>query len=116
MNLRNAFRSPLMWVALAVVLMLVGSNALSSSSAPKKIDTWQMVQTITEGRAKSVVLVDRDQKVTAELTDGSKVRADFIDGQGLTLISALDTAQANGKLPGLLYGPDTRQRPRDAVW
>ena len=112
MNLRNAFRSPLMWVALAVVLMLVGSNALSSSSAPKKIDTWQMVQTITEGRAKSVVLVDRDQKVTAELTDGSKVRADFIDGQGLTLISALDTAQANGKLPG---GYDVVV-PRESFW
>ena len=56
MNIRNVFRSPLMWVALAVTVMLLGSNALSSISGPKKVDTWQLVADITEGRAKAVVL------------------------------------------------------------
>ena len=100
MNIKNIFRSPLLWIALAISVMLLGSNALSGANAPKKVDTWELINDIQQGRAKSVVLVDRDQTITATLTDDSKIVTDYIDGQGTQLVTLLSDQKSAGKLPG----------------
>lgn len=100
MKIKNLFRSPLMWIAIAIGVMLVGSNALSSSSSTKKVDTWKTIENIQQGRAKSVTLVDKDQTIQTTLTDGSKIVSDFIAGQGTDLVTLLDKTKADGGLPG----------------
>ena len=99
MRAKSMFRSPITWIALAIVVMLTGSNALSASGAPTKVDTWKIVNDISAGRAKSVVLVDRDQTIRVTLTDGSKETADFLAGQGNDLIGLVKQTQEAGKLP-----------------
>ncbi len=100
MKIKSIYRSPLSWILLAVGVMLIGSNLLSSSGSVKKVDTWQIVDDVQQGRAKSVILVDRDQTIQATLTDGSKLTSDYITGQGTDLVTMLKEQKAAGKLPG----------------
>ena len=100
MGIKKVLRSPVFWIALAVIALLLGSNAFSSSSKGTKVDTWKVVNDIQNGRAKSVILVDKDQIVRVTLTDGSKETADFITGQGTDLVKLLKSAKDAGNLPG----------------
>ena len=72
---------------------------ISSAGAPKHVDTWKIIEDISAGRAKSVVLVDKDQTVQVTLTDDSKEIADFITGQGTELTTLLKAEKDKGNLP-----------------
>lgn len=99
MKLKSVFRSPLIWILFAVMALLIGSNAATGSSASEKVDTWEIVDDIQQGRAKSVTLVDKDQLINVTLTDGTKVTANYISGQGTDLIDLLKAEKAAGNLP-----------------
>ncbi|MEJ6494002.1 MAG: ATP-dependent zinc metalloprotease FtsH [Actinomycetes bacterium] len=99
MKLKSFFRSPLIWILLAVMALLIGSNAATGSSAAEKVDTWKIVDDIQQGRAKSVTLVDKDQLINVTLTDGTKVTANYISGQGTDLIDLLKVEKAAGNIP-----------------
>lgn len=99
MKLKSVFRSPLIWILFAVMALLIGSNAATGSSASEKVDTWKIVDDIQQGRAKSVTLVDKDQLINVTLTDGTKVTANYISGQGTDLIDLLKAEKAAGNLP-----------------
>jgi len=100
MKIKNLLRSPFVWIAVALIALLIGSNALSSSDSAKKVDTSKIISDITHNRAKSAVLVDKDQSITLTLTDGSKEVASFIQGQGTDLVDLL-RAQVDAKgMPG----------------
>jgi len=100
MNIKQILRSPFIWIALAVAVLLVGTNTLSGNSNIKKVDTWKIVDDINHSRAKSVTLIDKDQVIKAVLTDGSQESASYINGQGADLAKALNSAKTAGKLPG----------------
>ena len=100
MGIKKIFRSPAFWIALAVVALLVGSNVLSGGSKGKTVDTWKIVDDISQGRAKSVTLVDKDQTIQVVLTNGTKESASFIAGQGPDLANLLHKTKASGGLPG----------------
>jgi cell division protease FtsH len=99
MKLKSVLRSPLIWILLAVMALLIGSNAATGSTASEKVDTWKIVDDIQQGRAKSVTLVDKDQLINVTLTDGTKVTANYISGQGTDLIDLLKTEKAAGNIP-----------------
>jgi cell division protease FtsH len=100
MKIKNLLRSPFVWIAIALTALLIGSNALSASDNAKKVDTSKIISDITHNRAKSAVLVDKDQTITLTLTDDSKEVASFIQGQGTDLVDLL-RAQVDAKgLPG----------------
>jgi len=99
MKLKSVFRSPLIWILLAVMALLIGSNAATGSSASEKVDTWKIVDDIQQGRAKSVTLVDKDQLINVTLTDGTKVTANYISGQGTDLINLLKAEKSAGNIP-----------------
>jgi len=100
MKIKNLLRSPFVWIFVALTALLIGSNALSASDDAKKVDTSKIISDITHSRAKSAVLVDKDQTITLTLTDGSKEVASFIQGQGTDLVDLL-RAQVDAKgLPG----------------
>lgn len=99
MKLKSFFKSPLIWILLAVMALLIGSNAATAGSAVEKVDTWKIVDDIQQGRAKSVTLVDKDQLINVTLTDGTKVTANYIAGQGTDLIDLLKAEKAAGNIP-----------------
>ena len=99
MKLKSVLRSPLIWILLAVMALLIGSNAATGSTASEKVDTWKIVDDIQQGRAKSVTLVDKDQLINVTLTDGTKVTANYISGQGTDLIDLLKAEKAAGNIP-----------------
>ena len=92
-------RSPLTWIVLAVMALLIGSSTVTGSGSTEKVDTWKIVDDIQQGRAKSVTLVDNDQLINVTLTDGSKLTANYIAGQGTDLIDLLKSEKTKGNLP-----------------
>ena len=108
MNFKKILRSPFIWILLAVTALLIGSNTLSSSDSAKKVDTWKVISDISNGRAKSAVLVDKDQTITVTLTDGSKEIASFIQGQGTDLVDLLKTEALPGGFNVVV--------PRESFW
>ena len=100
MDAKRVFRGPIIWIVLAVLLVLLGSNLISSLSGPKNVDTWQVVSDIQQNKAKSAQLdTGQSQSVQLTLQDGSKEKADYIDGQGLTLQQQLQAKKDAGQLP-----------------
>ena len=101
MNAKRIFRGPIFWIIVAVLLVLLvllGSNLVAGLSGPKPVNTSQIVSDIQGDKAKSATLTDKEQRVSLVLTDGSKVSADYIDGQGLTLQQLLQQKADTGKL------------------
>ena len=97
--MKSLFRSPLTWIVLAVMALLIGSNTITGSASTEKVDTWKIVDDIQQGRAKSVTLVDKDQFINVTLTDDTKLTANYISGQGTDLVDLLKSEKAKGNLP-----------------
>jgi cell division protease FtsH len=79
--------------------LLIGSSTVTGSSSTEKVDTWKIVDDIQQGRAKSVTLVDKDQLINVVLTDGTKLTANYIAGQGTDLVDLLKSEKTKGNLP-----------------
>lgn len=99
MGIKQIFRSPMFWIALAIFALLFGTNSFNSAGAAKEVETWKIIEDIQQGRAKSVTLVDGDQLIQVTLTDDSKETAEFINGQAPALISLLQSQKNAGNLP-----------------
>jgi len=99
MKIKSVFRSPLTWIILAVMALLIGSNTITGSGSTEKVDTWKIVDDIQQGRAKSVTLVDKDQLINVILTDDTKLSANYIAGQGTDLVDLLESEKTKGNLP-----------------
>jgi cell division protease FtsH len=112
MKLPKFFRGPFAWVLAAVILLMIGSQLVSSANAPKSVDTWEAIAAINNGTVSSAVVHDKDQILELTLTDGSKAQADFLATQGVEVISTLEAAKTAGRLPKG-YDVDV---PRDNVW
>jgi len=112
MNMKRLARGPLLWILLAVLLVLLGSSLVSSVGGTKDIDTWQAVDYIEQNQAKSATLIDREQRIEIMLQDGSKVRSEYITGQGLELQNQLQAKKDAGQLPDGY----TVEVPRDNIF
>ena len=99
MKIKSLFRSPLTWIILAVMALLIGSSTITGNSSTEKVDTWKIVDDIQQGRAKSVTLVDKDQLINVTLTDDTKLSANYIAGQGTDLVDLLKSEKTKGNLP-----------------
>jgi cell division protease FtsH len=99
MKIKSILRSPLTWIILAVMALLIGSSTITGGASAAKVDTWKIVDDIQQGRAKSVTLVDNDQLINVTLTDNTKLTANYIAGQGTDLIDLLKAEKTKGNLP-----------------
>ncbi len=100
MNAKRIFRGPITWMVLAVLLVLLGTNLISGFSAPKNVETWQVVSDIAQNKAKAATIdTGKGQSITLTLQDGSKEKAAYIDGQGLLLQQQLQAKKDAGQLP-----------------
>jgi len=99
-DLKRVVRGPIFWIALAVVLVLVGSSLISGIGGPKELDTGDAVSQIRSGNVDTATLIDRDQILEMTLRNGDNVRARYITGQGLELQNLLQERTDAGQIPG----------------
>ncbi|MEU4606515.1 ATP-dependent zinc metalloprotease FtsH [Kribbella sp. NPDC023972] len=91
MDVKRIFRGPLFWIVVAFLGVLVIGQLLTGSTGYKTEPTGQVVQLIQQATTssdktiKSVTLIDPDQEIRVEKTDGTKVRAHWVDGQANAL-------------------------------
>jgi cell division protease FtsH len=90
MRAKRILRSPLFLILAAVLLVLVIAEVIGSSGGYKKVDTSTAIAAIQSGNAQKVTLVDRDQVVKVDLTDGSKIQAQYIEPQGALLTKLVE--------------------------
>jgi cell division protease FtsH len=88
MDVKRLFRGPWVWIAIAVVGVLLALQFLAPNGGYKEIETSTMSTYITDGEAKKVTFVDRDQVIQAELDNGDKVTASWVLGQQRGLVRA----------------------------
>ncbi|TCM51553.1 ATP-dependent zinc metalloprotease FtsH [Kribbella sp. VKM Ac-2568] len=104
MDVKRIFRGPLFWIVIAFLGVLVIGQLLTGSTGYKTEPTGQVVQLIQQATTssdktlKSVTLIDPDQEIRVEKTDGTKVRAHWVDGQANTLGTQLQTLFQQDKL------------------
>ncbi|MGW6279150.1 ATP-dependent zinc metalloprotease FtsH [Kribbella sp. NPDC055071] len=106
MDVKRIFRGPLFWIVIAFLGVLVIGQLLTGSTGYKTEPTGQVVQLIKQATdapagekvIKTVTLIDPDQEIRIEKTDGTKVRANWVDGQGNTLGTSLQDLFQSGKI------------------
>jgi cell division protease FtsH len=111
MDIRRIFRGPFVWIALAVLLVIVASSLLGNVGAPKDVDTSQIVSAIQDDKVTKATIVDREQRIEVTLTDGSKQRSEYVTGQGVQLQEQL---QAKVDAGGVKDGYNI-EVPRESV-
>jgi cell division protease FtsH len=104
MDVKRIFRGPLFWIVVAFLGVLVIGQLLTGSTGYKTEATGQVVQLIQQAKSssdktiKSVTLIDPDQEIRLEKTDGTKIKANWVDGQASALGNDLQTLFQDGKI------------------
>ncbi len=106
MDVKRYFRGPVMWIALAVLAVVVLMNVVGSSGGYKTVDTGQVVTAISDNRVSSAEITTGDEQIVkidlkkGEKVEGAnKVKASYIDEQGVDLQKDLQAKSQTGDLP-----------------
>jgi len=109
---KKFLRSPWLWIVVAVLGVLIALQYLVPNAGFKEVKTSTMISYITKGEVKSITFIDGgDQQMRAELRDGKKVLATWVEGQQVGLVEAvqkqvdadkIDTFNVKNPKPSLL--------------
>jgi cell division protease FtsH len=98
MNLRRAFRGPITWLVVAVVLVLALLTFTTGSGGYKSVSLSTIEQAISDGKVASATLKDKEQEVDVTLKKGqtvqnsSKLSSSYTVQYDLTLMKELSDA------------------------
>jgi cell division protease FtsH len=105
MDVKRYFRGPVMWIALAVIAVILLMQLVSSSSGFKGVDTGKAIQAIQNDQVKSAKIIGgNDQSLELTLIKGvkidksNKIKAPYIDEQGVEIQRLLQTKYEQGKI------------------
>ncbi|HET7900892.1 MAG TPA: ATP-dependent zinc metalloprotease FtsH [Candidatus Nanopelagicales bacterium] len=99
MDIRRIIRGPVVWIVLAVLLVVLASSLLSNVGGPKDVDTSQVVTAIQSGNVtKATIVGGSDQRIEVTQTNGDRIRAQYIEGQGVELQNMLQEQVKAGKV------------------
>ncbi len=94
MNLKRFARGPVLYIVLGLVLVLAVTSGLRGNGGYKKSDTATILSAINNGEvvssAKANKLLDKEQEVKVELSDGRKLQASFLVDQGRDFAQAFE--------------------------
>ncbi|MDQ4052782.1 MAG: ATP-dependent zinc metalloprotease FtsH [Actinomycetota bacterium] len=101
--MKRIFKGPWVWIAVAVVGVLLALQYLAPGGGYDEVDTSQMEQYITEGQVKEITFIDGDQQIQATLDKGvrdggSEVMTHYIKGQAPRLLDMVDAQVAKGTI------------------
>ncbi|MFL6173870.1 MAG: ATP-dependent metallopeptidase FtsH/Yme1/Tma family protein, partial [Marmoricola sp.] len=109
-GVKRILRGPWLWVALAGVVVILALQVLLPNGGYKEIQTSTMVEHINNGDIKKITFVDGDQQMRAELKNGKKYVATWIDGQQTGLVDLVEKQKTDGKL-----GTYTSKNPQPSL-
>jgi cell division protease FtsH len=102
MDRKRLVRSPMLWIALAVILLLVVPQLLQVGTDYKTVKTSDAIAQITSGNVKSAIIHDKEQRLELDLTapfEGkSKISASYPADSTSTIVSDLTDSKAKGAL------------------
>ena len=96
--MKRWFRGPWFWVVLFAIIVLVVLNEVSSRSGYEDVDTSEIVQALNDEQVESVKFIDGDQEIQVTLEDGSKMQAQWLEGQGLELLNLVEEKVDDGSI------------------
>ncbi|MFC4495268.1 ATP-dependent zinc metalloprotease FtsH [Streptomyces ovatisporus] len=106
MDVKRYFRGPVMWIVLAVLAVVVLMQVVGSSGGYKTVDTGQVVQAIDQDKVKSAELTTGDEQIVklelkdgAKVEDSDKIKASYIDNQGVDLAKKLQSKYEQREIP-----------------
>jgi cell division protease FtsH len=104
MDRKRLLRSPLLWIAAAVLLYIVFSQLLSDTRGYKQIPTSQALEQLEQGTVKEATLEDKEQRLKLILNDGALVEGsnrlltEFPAQSADEVVAALEEAKAGNKI------------------
>lgn len=118
MDVKRYFRGPVMWIVLAVLAVVVLMQVVGSSGGFKTVDTGQVVQAIRQDKVKSAELTTDDERIVklelkdgAKVEDSDKIKASYIDDQGVDIAKELQQKYDQKEIPkGYTVAPQ-KQNP-----
>ncbi len=101
--MKRIFKGPWLWIAVAVVGVLLALQFLAPGGGYDEVDTSRMEKYITDGDIKDITFIDGDQQIQATLDDGvrdsgSQVMTHYIMGQAPRLLTLVDTQVDKGTI------------------
>ena len=96
--MKRFLRSPIFWIAVAVVGVLVALQYLVPNGGYDEIETSRMAQHINDGDVETITFTDGDQEIRATLDNGDKVLAYWVNGQQNDLIQAASEGVLDGEI------------------
>ena len=96
MNLKKILSGPFVWIFLAILILVVGTSLINSQSF-QQVDTKYGLALIESGKAKSVKILDGDQRVDVELINpdrefGSQVQFFYVAPRGDQVVEIITKA------------------------
>jgi cell division protease FtsH len=96
MTLKKILSGPFIWIFLAIIILITGTSLINSQSF-QQVDTKYGLELIESGKAKSVKILDGEQRVDIELTNpdpefGSQVQFFYVAPRGEQVIDAISNS------------------------
>jgi cell division protease FtsH len=96
MNFKKIFSGPFIWIFVAITILVVGTSLINAPSV-KQVDTQYGLQLIEDGKAKSVKVLDGDQRVDVELIRpdsefGSSIQFYYVAPRGSQVVETIATS------------------------
>ena len=96
MKQRKLFRGPFFWIAIAIAVMVFGFNSFGGQSF-KQVDTSVGLQLIKDGGAKSVLVIENEQRVdvvlnSPDLKYGDHIQFYYVAPRGTAVTQAISDA------------------------
>src|SRR5690606_6119746 len=99
MDVKRFFRGPIFWIVVLILVVLLVGDFATRSGGFEDADTYKVVQMIKDDRVESAVLIGgTEQEIRITTKDGSKLRAEYVEGQAGDLARLLQEKSESGAL------------------
>jgi cell division protease FtsH len=106
MDVKRYFRGPVMWIVLAALAIIVLMNVMGSSGGYKTVDTGQIVAAIQNNKVQSAEVTTGDQQIVKldlknhkKVEGSNKIKASYIDSQGVDIAKQLQAKYQSKDIP-----------------
>lgn len=93
MKLKKILSGPFVWIFIAIVILVAGTSLINAQTF-QQVDTKYGLELISSGKAKSVKILDGEQRVDVELTNpdpefGSQVQFFYVAPRGSQVVETI---------------------------
>ncbi|GMA22924.1 hypothetical protein GCM10025864_06830 [Luteimicrobium album] len=97
MNMKRILSGPIIWVVVALIVLWAAFSVLARPKV-ERIDTYQGIELLNEGKVESALIVDGDQRVQLDLKSdfeadgknyGKSVQFYYVEPQGSQVVDAV---------------------------